>query len=307
MRTGATRSHAQGARDRAWRAWRGPEWSGRAAAPKAGLKCATLPGLILADQQACVFPGVSAGAHVFVCFLAAVLERSLSGAAVGGGGWAGMSRLRSFLARFTGAAKPMAAGDEAAQLRDMRAVAVGALGEALVRAELEVLGWPMLRNVILGAPSHRVEIDQLARAPGGVIVLETKTYSGHVDGDPGSEFWILSLRDGRSFVVPNAVRQNVAHIRAVRCVIDDASVPVRGYVVSAGAGRFAPQLARAIVPAAELRTRLAGDAALQRRGGVKLEAAWSRLVAAAAEGETHRAAHATRRPAGADGRMPPSF
>jgi len=41
---------------------------------------------------------------------------------------------------------------------------------------------------------------------------------------------------------------------------------------------------------------------------VKLEAAWSRLVAAAAdEGGAHRAAHATRRPAGADGRMPPSF
>src|SRR5271157_3635152 len=37
MRTGATRSHAQGARDRAWRAWRGPEWSGRTAAPQAGL------------------------------------------------------------------------------------------------------------------------------------------------------------------------------------------------------------------------------------------------------------------------------
>src|SRR5271165_2544606 len=36
MRTGATRSHAQGARDRAWRAWRGPEWSGRTAAPQAG-------------------------------------------------------------------------------------------------------------------------------------------------------------------------------------------------------------------------------------------------------------------------------
>jgi len=113
-------------------------------------------------------------------------------------------------------------------------------------------------------------------------------------------------------VVPNAVRQNAAdmraaHMRAVRRVIDDASVPVRGHVVSAGAGRFAPRLARAIVPAAELRTRLAGDAARQRRGGVKLEAAWSRLVAAAAEGETHRAAHATRRPAGVDGRMPPSF
>jgi len=140
-----------------------------------------------------------------------------------------------------------------------------------------------------------------------VIVLETKTYVGHVDGNLGSECWILSLRDGRSFVVPNAVRQNDAHVRAVRRVIDDAPVPVRGYVVSAGAGRFAPLLERAIVQAAELRTRLAGDAALQKRGGVKLEAAWSRLVAPAAEGETHRAAHATRRPAGADGRMPPSF
>src|SRR5208283_2801264 len=96
--------------------------------------------------------------------------------------------------------------------------------------------------------------------------------------------------------MPNAVRQNAAHMHALRRVIDDASVALRGYVVSAGAGRFAPQLARAIVPAAELRTRLAGDAALQRRGGVKLEAAWSRLVAAAAEGETHRAAHATRPP-----------
>ena len=51
------------------------------------------------------------------------------------------------LARFTGPAKPMAAEDEAAQLRDMRAVAVGALGEALVRAELEVLGWPMPRKL----------------------------------------------------------------------------------------------------------------------------------------------------------------
>ena len=117
-----------------------------------------------------------------------------------------MSRLRSLLARFTGPAEPMAAEDGAAQLRDMRAVAVGALGEALVRAELEVLDWPMLRNVILGAPGRSVEIDQLARAPGGVIVLETKTSSGHVDWDLRSECWILSLGDGRSFVVPTAVQ-----------------------------------------------------------------------------------------------------
>ncbi len=93
-----------------------------------------------------------------------------------------MSKLRSLLGRFTGSAKPMVAEDEAAQFRDIRAVGVGALGDALVRAEFEVLGWPMQRNVILGAPGRSIEIDQLARAPGGVIVLGTKTYSGHSTG-----------------------------------------------------------------------------------------------------------------------------
>ena len=101
------------------------------------------------------------------------------------------------MTRLTGFAKPVE--DSKASLRDMRSVAGGALGEALVRAEL---GWPMLCNVILGASGRGVEIDQLARAPGGVIVLETKTSSGHVDWDLRSECWILSLGDGRSFVVP---------------------------------------------------------------------------------------------------------
>jgi len=105
------------------------------------------------------------------------------------------------MTRLTGFAKPVE--DSKASLRDMRSVAGGALGEALVRAEL---GWPMLCNVILGASGRGVEIDQLARAPGGVIVLETKTSSGHVDWDLRSECWILSLGDGRSFVVPTAVQ-----------------------------------------------------------------------------------------------------
>ena len=53
------RSHAQpraGASSRrAWRAWRGPDWSGRAAAPEAGLNRRDLPGIRLADQQASFF------------------------------------------------------------------------------------------------------------------------------------------------------------------------------------------------------------------------------------------------------------
>ena len=212
-----------------------------------------------------------------------------------------VDRLRSLMARLTGFAKPT--DDAEASLRDMRAVAIGVLGEALVRAELDALGWPMLRNVILGAPSNIVEIDHLVRTPSGIAVLETKTYSGRVDGELGSECWTLSLRDGRCFIVPNAFRQNAAHVRAVRAVIGDASVPVRGYVVSAGAGRFAPQLARVIVPVRELQAQRAGDARLHRHRGAQLDAAWSRLVEAAAEGEAHRSAHAAACRLGVDGPM----
>jgi len=214
-----------------------------------------------------------------------------------------MHRVRALLARVSGAARLVIAEDKA-QLRDARAAAVGALGEALVRAELEALGWPMLRNVILSASGGSVEIDHLVRAPGGVVVLETKTYSGRLDGDLGSEHWTLSLRDGRCFIVPNPFRQNAAHVRAVRSVIDDAAVLIQGYVVSAGAGRIASQLGRAVVPVQELRAHLPRDLGLCRHRHGKLDLAWSRLMAAAAEGEAHRAAHAARR-AGADGVMPP--
>ena len=179
-------------------------------------------------------------------------------------------------------------------MKDMRALAIGSLGEALVRAELESLGWPMLRNVILADTASSVEIDQIACAPAAIIVLETKTYSGEVSGEPGSEIWRLGLRDGRCFDVPNAHRQNAAHITAVRRVIHDNSIPVRGYVVNAGAGQFAPALAGTVVALRDLRARLMEDSASRRGADTALQAAWLRLVTSAARGEDHRTTHVAR-------------
>jgi Nuclease-related domain len=188
----------------------------------------------------------------------------------------------------------MSADEMRVWLRDIRACAIGSLGEALVRAELEGLGWPMLRNVVLLISGASVEIDHLACAPGAIVVLETKTYSGEVDGHPASECWQLRLRDGRCFGVPNALRQNAAHLLAVRRAVNDDAVRVRGYVVSAGAGQFAPTLAATVLPLRELGRRLVEDLAIQGREAERLLAAWSRLVASAAEGERYRSAHAAR-------------
>jgi hypothetical protein len=179
-------------------------------------------------------------------------------------------------------------------MNELRARVIGSLGEALVRAELEDLDWPTLRNVVLVASGATVEIDHLACAPGAIVVLETKTYSGEVDGNPTSECWRLRLRDGRCFKLPNALRQNAAHVLAVRRAVNDDAVRVRGYVVNAGAGRFAPTLAATVVPLRQVGRRLAEDLAIQGRGTERLLAAWSRLVASAAEGERYRSAHAAR-------------
>ena len=79
------------------------------------------------------------------------------------------------------------AGDDTPGADKRRAEAIGSLGEALVRAELEKLGWPSLSNVVLAFRWGSVEIDHLVRAPDGIVVIETKTLSGVINGHPESE------------------------------------------------------------------------------------------------------------------------
>jgi hypothetical protein len=66
-----------------------------------------------------------------------------------------------------------------------RAQAIGALGEALVGMELHTLEWPVLSNVVIARPGWSAEIDHLVRAPDGIVIIETKTLSGVVWGQPG--------------------------------------------------------------------------------------------------------------------------
>ena len=93
-----------------------------------------------------------------------------------------------------------------------RAAALGALGEALVAGALCDMGWPTLRNVVLHEREASAEIDVLARAPNSIVVLEVKTWSGFIDGTAGAKEWVRVGAGGREASVPNAVRQNVAHV-----------------------------------------------------------------------------------------------
>lgn len=64
-----------------------------------------------------------------------------------------------------------------------RAARIGEVGERLVACGLAALGWPAPHNVILAEPlGQTVELDHLVRASDGIVVLETKIYSGFVAG-----------------------------------------------------------------------------------------------------------------------------
>ena len=54
---------------------------------------------------------------------------------------------------------------DAQAVQPFPAAALGVLGEALVAGAVRELGWPTLRNVVLGARNASTEVDLLVRAP----------------------------------------------------------------------------------------------------------------------------------------------
>jgi Holliday junction resolvase-like predicted endonuclease len=179
---------------------------------------------------------------------------------------------------------------DAQEAQPDRAAALGALGEALVAGVLRDMGWPIFRNVVLRERGRSTEIDVIVRAPGGLVVLEVKTWSGFVQGAAQAALW---RRHGRSHEVvslPNAVTQNRAHVDAIVRTINDRTVPVWGLVVSAEHARFAPALRPHVVPAAELVGVLrAGAAGLLEGQGV--QRAWALLGREADRSPERQAGH----------------
>ena len=172
-----------------------------------------------------------------------------------------------------------------------KAAAIGALGEALVAGRLRECGYPTLRNVILQSATHFVEIDVVVRVLDGIVVLETKTWSGFVSGAADAACWTRLGRGGRVDVLPNAVRQNMTHVVAAENIVADPAVRVRKYVVGAGSATFSLELARHIMSLDDLGGVMSRHAPPEVVASPAIDRAWSRLQSEAMRGERRRAAH----------------
>lgn len=171
-----------------------------------------------------------------------------------------------------------------------RAEAIGRIGESLVAAELRDLAWPQLSNVVLCGRGRSVEIDHLVRAPDGIVIIETKTLSGIVWGQPGGQTWSQNASGQvRNFL--NPLLQNEAHMGAVRAVISDPAVSLRGLVVSAGHARFAGPIAGCVVPLHQMANVLRESTAIPLYGQTHIDRAWAMLASEAARSDSRRAPH----------------
>jgi hypothetical protein len=89
----------------------------------------------------------------------------------------------------------------------------------------------------------------------------------------------------------NPLVQNNVHLAAVRAVIPDPEVALRGLVVSAGRARFEASIVGCVVSLHELVMVLMGNVVAPFSGAPVIAAAWAALVAEAERSERQRAAH----------------
>ena len=175
--------------------------------------------------------------------------------------------------------------------REARSRRIGAVGEAGVAAELKRIGLPALHNVILRGAGWSVELDHVVRAPSGIVVLETKTFGGTIEGQLDSPVWTQRTAGGVELGrVNNPVLQKEAHVSALVGFLGDLRGPICGYVVSAGRARFAPdEIADAVVSVRDLRWVL--SIVFAEPSPRVLDAAWQRLEREAAKSPGRRRAH----------------
>ena len=174
---------------------------------------------------------------------------------------------------------------------ELKAGVIGLKGERKVAAAIARLDVPALHDVILPVEHGLTQIDHIARGSDRLLVIETKTYRGHITGHPAGKEWVQHLSDGTtSHSLRNPVWQNRRHCRAVEGVLAGLGVPVSGYVVSAGLATFADELAGLVVPLAQVGCLFLGDPD-RRTPAELLDVAWGRLVQAAALHDGRRDEH----------------
>jgi hypothetical protein len=174
---------------------------------------------------------------------------------------------------------------------EFKAGIIGRKGESAVARALGDLGVPALHDVLLVDLLGLTQVDHVVRARDAIVVIETKTYGGHITGAVDCPEWVQHLADDEArYAFQNPAYQNHRHCRAVETVLAGLDVPIAGYVVFAGSATFCDELQGAVVPIGHLPSLFRVDPP-RACNALHLERAWDRLIVAAAAAEPRREEH----------------
>lgn len=166
----------------------------------------------------------------------------------------------------------------------------GAAGERTVRKVLDGLGEQVLHDVIL--PDGRgglTQVDHLLLTAAGLIIVETKNYSGQIFGQPIDRTWTQRLGK-KGFTFQNPLRQNYLHIEAVKALVP-GGVPVYGRVVFTDQARFPKGVPEGVSTLRTLRDDLSELSDASRHVCGSLPSAWETVKQAARTDRQARREH----------------
>ena len=94
---------------------------------------------------------------------------------------------------------------------EFKAAIIGRKGENAVARTLAALGIPALHDVLLPDLLGITQLDHVVRAADAILVIETKTYGGHIAGSLHSSEWVQHLAAGETqHAFQNPVHQTIA-------------------------------------------------------------------------------------------------
>ncbi|MCW9014221.1 MAG: NERD domain-containing protein [Gammaproteobacteria bacterium] len=94
-----------------------------------------------------------------------------------------------------------------------------------------------IHDLTLPTPRGSTQIDHVYVSKFGIFVVETKNYQGWIFGSENQKQWTQVIY-GDKFKLPNPLRQNYGHVRAVQAVLDVAPEIVHSVVAFAGDSKF---------------------------------------------------------------------
>lgn len=170
-----------------------------------------------------------------------------------------------------------------------KARAQGKIGEMTVRAGLDSCTYRALHNAYLpNGERGWTEIDHLLLTEEGILVVETKTFTGQIFGRQSEPQWTQKL-GRRTIKIPNPIRQNYGHVQAVRTLVG-STVPVSGQVMLTGSATFPKGMPHGVLSRADffkaLKARFTGT-----QPATAWVNAWETLANAARRDGKTRQAH----------------